>query len=201
MARNRTAGAIQVADNSVASINIALQQVLNRLDTAFGLRGPASVNDRLAVSEPSDNADAVNKGSLAARITLFHTTILALGPCGVAAIAPGTTYSEVGRSLRSRVNFDAPESIEARLIVYAWGSEAALGKGVALYTLGGTQVCDVTWDGQDEGVKVGEYTPIVGLEDQGVAVYAKGASATENIIVRYIAVEFRLTAGSALEST
>jgi hypothetical protein len=201
MARNRTAGAIQVADNSVASINIALQQVLNRLDTASGLRGPATVNDRLAVSDPADAADAVTKGSLEARITLFQSTLLALGPCGVAAMAPGTTYSEVGRSLRSRVNFAAPESIEGRLIVYAWGSESTQGKGVALYTLDGSPICEVTWNGQDEGVKVGEYSAITALDDQTVAVYAKGSSATENIILRYIAVEFRLTAGSALEST
>lgn len=200
MARNRTSGAIQVADNSVPSINVALQQVLNLFDQLKGLRGPATVNDRLAVEEPEDAADAVNKGSLEVRNTLWKEVFLAGGACGLAVITPGTSYDEVGRNLRSRVNFEAPTSIEARIVVNGWGSEAGFGKGVALYTTGGTKICEVTWNGQEEGVKTGDYVELPTLEDSAVAIYAKGASSTENLVLRYVAVEFRLTAGSSIDA-
>jgi hypothetical protein len=198
MASNRTGGIVQVVDNSVASINQALIQVLNRLDAALGLRGRATVHDRLGVTDPTVDADAVTKGSLDDRETLFHVTLLALGPNGIPALALGTTYSEVGRSLRSRVNFATPAALEGRLIVYAVPSESGTGKGVALYTIDGTQILDVTWDGQGEGVRVGAYTPVTLDADHAVAVYAKGSSATESLILRYVAAEFRLTSGSVV---
>jgi hypothetical protein len=200
MARNRTTGVIQVADNSVPSINVALQQVLNLVDGLKGVRGPATVNDRLAVEEPEDPADAVNKGSLQVRNTLWKEVFLAGGACGLAVITPGTSYTEVGRNLRSRVNFEAPAALEARIVVNGWGSEATFDKGVALYTLDGTQICEVTWNGQDEGVKLGDYVELGALDDSGVAIYAKGSSTTENLVLRYVAVEFRLTAGSSLDA-
>lgn len=199
MARNRTTGALYVADNTVASINQVLQQIQNILDAIKGLRGPQTLHDRFGVSEPEDDADAVNKGSLVARETLFQSHILASGACGVVAIAPGTTYTDVGPLLRTRINFDASASMEGRLIFNGWGSEAGNGKGVALYTLDGSKICEVEWNGQAEGVRVGEYTSTSGLEDQTVAVYTKGSSATENLVLRSIQIEFRLTAGSALE--
>lgn len=54
---NNTEGLIQVFGNSVAEINDALRQVLERLDKQKGLRGRAEVHDRLGASAPTETGD------------------------------------------------------------------------------------------------------------------------------------------------
>jgi hypothetical protein len=191
MARNRTAGMLQVTDNSVTAINQMAAQIRNELDTLRGLRGPRTVHDRLGVADPSDGGDAVNLSALLARETLFHVTLVSMGMNGLAVIAPGRTYTEVAPTLRTRINFATPRAIEVRLIVWGAGTEAGADKGVALYSFDGDRLCEVTWESQSEGARVGAYTPISLNADSGVLLSAKGSSATENLILRTVHLECR----------
>jgi hypothetical protein len=191
MARNRTAGMLQVADNSVTSINQMAAQIRNELDTLRGLRGPGTVHDRLGVGAPSEDGDAVNMSALLARETLFHVTLVSMGMNGLVVMAPGTSYTEVAPTLRTRINFATPRAIEVRLIIWGFGSEAGADKGVSLFSFGGEQLCEVTWESQSEGARVGAYTPISLNADSGVLLSAKGSSATENLILRTVHLECR----------
>jgi hypothetical protein len=210
MTTNRTGGVIQVLDNSTASINQALAQTLNRLDTALGLRGRAEVHDRLGAQDPTVVSDVLTRGafdpafdarlaaSLVARETLFQVALLALGTNGVAVIAPGTTYVEFSTLLRNRVNFSTPTALFARLIVHGIGTQSGSGHGVALFTTAGVQIVEVTWDGTAETLAIGTDTAITLDTDQTVVVRVKGSSATDSLILRYISLECRSSGGSSL---
>lgn len=69
---NEQGGAIQVLDSSVAAINQALAQVLERIDDLKGLRGPVTIHDRVGVTAPIDPADAVNLDTLVAGFLEEH---------------------------------------------------------------------------------------------------------------------------------
>ena len=191
MTTNLTAGPIQVINNDVVSVNIALAQILERLDDLKGLRGNTTIHDRVGVSVPTATADAVNLGSLQDTESLFHISFVAGGPAGLLSYQPGTTYAEISDLLRQRVNFSTPVGLEARVIAGAWGTESGTDKGLAMTQDDGTVIAEVEWDGQAEGVQVGSYTSVSLTTDTTVQLRAKGATATESLIIRHVGVDFR----------
>ena len=76
MAKNQSEGIIQITDNSPTSINDALRQTTDRIDALKGLRGRASIFDRVGVSDAIDTGDAVNLNTLEGRIS----TTVSLNP-------------------------------------------------------------------------------------------------------------------------
>lgn len=61
---NASQGPIVVFDNSVSSINLAFSQVLERLDSAKGLRGAAAIFDRTEVGTPVGQTDAAQLANI-----------------------------------------------------------------------------------------------------------------------------------------
>ena len=186
---NQNGGPLQVYDNSVASINLALAQILERLDNQNGLRGAATVHDRLGVNAPQDTGDAVNLGTLNDAESVSHITILAMSGTGIIR-QPGTTYVELAATLRLMANFASPQSIEGRVIVQGWGTEAGE-KGVAITESDGTIIAEVEWTGTDEETVTGTFTAIDLEADTEIQVRVKGASATEYLILRGIVLDLR----------
>jgi hypothetical protein len=64
MSNNLSKGPIQIFDNSVASINLAFIELLNRLDDLFGLRGRVMISDRIRADDPTVDQDVVTLGTL-----------------------------------------------------------------------------------------------------------------------------------------
>lgn len=200
MSNNLSLGPVQLHDNSIFSINAALMELQERIDQLKGLRGRSEVWDRVRIESPTVNTDAVDLGSLTDREALFHLTFLMAGTNGLVAYQPGTTYAEVSSQLRQQVNFAVPVSLQARLIVSGFGTQAGSGKGVAMTTSTGTVLCEVTWDGSDEGVEVGTFTSISLAADTLVQLRAKGSAADESLVLRHVAAEFRFEGGSTVAS-
>lgn len=200
MSNNLTLGALQVHDNSVLSINLALAEVLERIDQLKGLRGRSEVWDRMQISSPSVATDAVDLGSLTDREALFHLTFLMMGSNGLVAYQPGTTYAEISDQLRQQVNFSVPVSLQARLIVSGFGTQAGSGKGIAMTDASGNTLVEVTWDGSDEGVQVGEFATVSLAADTLTRLYAKGSAAGESLVLRHVAAEFRFEGGSTVST-
>lgn len=63
MSNNRTEGFIQVIGNSALEINVALQQIQQRLDHAKGLSGRILRYDRMRVDPATADEDALTKGA------------------------------------------------------------------------------------------------------------------------------------------
>ena len=198
MSNNRSLGPVQIISNDVSSLNLAFTELLQRVDEIKGLRGRTELWDRTQVSSPSVNSDAVDLGSLTSRESLFHMTFLASLSTGVVVLAPGTTYIEPSLMWRQQVNFAAPTSLQGRMKVSGFGTESGSGKGVALTDDAGAVICEVTWDGTDEQTRIGDFTEVTITVDTLSQLRVKGSSATENVLLRHIAVEFRLDAGSSV---
>lgn len=199
MVSNRTGGAIQVSDASALSINLALQQILERIDKVDGLRGPSTTHDRRGVGSPTDSGDAVNAGSLTSRQALFHLTLVA-PPAELLVQPESTSYVEVAEALRTQVNFASPTSLEGRLVVSGWGTDSGSGeKGLALTDDTGATILEVTWAGDSEGTQVGEFTDVALDEDTLTRLYAKGATTDESLIIHSVSVEFRFTSGASVD--
>lgn len=199
MSSNRTQGqAIQVGDASVYSINLALAQIVEQLDHLKGLRGRSETWDRHQVSSPTQASDAIDLGSLEDREALFHLTLLA-SAAGL-AVTPGTTYAELSTLLRQPINFAVPVGLTGRLIVGAWGTDTGAGdKGVALTDDAGTVLVETTWAGADEAVRIGDFASISADADLTTRLYAKGATATETLVLYQVAVEFRFASGAGVD--
>lgn len=198
MSSNRTQGqAIQIADLSVYSINLALQQIVEQLDHLKGLRGRAETWDRVQVSSPTVATDAIDLGSLEDREALFHLTLLS-SVAGL-AVTPGTTLAEISTLLRQQINFATPVGLEARLIVSGFGTDAGAGeKTVALTDATGSALVEVSWAGAGEEVRVGDFTSISATTDMLVRLYAQGASASETLVLYQVACECRFDSGASV---
>ena len=61
---NASEGPITVFDTSVTAINLALAQVLERLDRRAGLRGPSTIYDRTEVGAPEAQSEAARLADL-----------------------------------------------------------------------------------------------------------------------------------------
>lgn len=200
MSSNLNLGPAQIYNLDVASINLALQELSNRIDEIKGLRGRTELWDRAQVSSPTTGTDAVDLGSLTGRESLFHLTFFAGGAAGLLAYQLGTTYAEISNLLRQQINFASPVSLQGRVIVTGRGSQSGNGKGVALTDASGTTLCEVTWNGAAEGIMVGDFTSISNTDDTLCRLYAKGSTASESLILRNVAVEFKFDAGSSVTS-
>ena len=71
MSDNLSLGLIQIPDNSLTSINDAIRQICDRIDTIYGLRGSSEIYDTVGVSDPTSNTDAATKGSVHDQISGF----------------------------------------------------------------------------------------------------------------------------------
>lgn len=60
MANNLTSEPIQVLTNDPLEINAAFSRIQEQLDAARGLRGRATIHDRVKVDDPLVSSDAVN---------------------------------------------------------------------------------------------------------------------------------------------
>jgi hypothetical protein len=56
---NESQGPVLIGAISVADINEALRQLVDRTDYLMGLRGPVDISDRAAASDPRDDGDLV----------------------------------------------------------------------------------------------------------------------------------------------
>lgn len=93
---NNSEGPITVFDTSVASINLALAQVLERLDMRAGLRGPGTIYDRTEVGGPVQQTEAVRLMDLPSEQPsnpLYH--ILSARPMGP-AVRPAALTDNTG---------------------------------------------------------------------------------------------------------
>lgn len=191
MSRNLSLGGIQVFDNSIASINLALLQVQMRLDELKGLHGRSLIYDRVRADDPNESSDAVTLGSLqeGAAVVSYPFYLGASTPLGV--FVPGTSYVERSSVLRQQVNFASPQGLEGRVVVEGWGTESGSNKGVAITTSGGTVIAQVLWNGNSEGLKLGSFTTITQTLDQAVQVRFKCSSVTESLIIHSIYFDLR----------
>lgn len=72
---NQSEGPIMVFDASVSSINLALGQVLERLDSIHGLRGAVGIHDRVATEAGIAGTDVVRMLDIDATNPLFYLMI------------------------------------------------------------------------------------------------------------------------------
>lgn len=77
MADHRSGGPIQVMDVSVQAVNLALGQVLERLDTALGLRGTAQVHSPVGIEAPTITTEAARLADLPTLSPLVLASIYA----------------------------------------------------------------------------------------------------------------------------
>ena len=106
MTSNLTLGAPQVLDNSPASINLALQQILEQLDGLKGLRGRVELWDRARVDDPTLTQDAETLGSRGTALTAKNALVAPpeVEDAGALGTVPGRwaafdhTHSGVNRS-------------------------------------------------------------------------------------------------------
>lgn len=191
MSNNLSQGPTLIADLSIEGINQALLELQERQDASKGLRGRATVHDRLGVSDPSESGDAVSLGVIQAGTAFANITLLATGGMHLVALAPGTTYVELSANLRQQVNFASGQSIEARVLVQGWGTQSGTGKGVAITQSDGTVIAEVTWDGTTQGLKVGTFTAVTLTTDTEVQIRVKGSASTESLLLRGIGLDMR----------
>lgn len=184
-------GGIQIFDNTIGSINLALLEVQTRLDELKGLHGRSLIYDRVRANDPTEANDAVTLGSLqeGAAVVTYPFYMAPSTPLGV--FAPGTTYVERSSALRQQVNFASPQGLEGRVMVEGWGTGSGSNKGVAITTSSGVVICEVLWSGSTEGLKVGSFTPITLAVDQAVQLRCKGSSATEALVLASVVFDLR----------
>jgi len=194
MSNNLSLGPIQCFDNSVVSINLALQEVLERIDQLKGLRGRSEIWDRARVSTPSADTDAVDLQSLVTQEYRWRVSLL--GPSGGAlqvSLAPGTSYVEVSSQYRQSLDLSSLTSTQGRILVAGYGTGSGSGKGVAMTDSSGAVLAEVTWDGNSESIFTGTFTDISETTDQQVQLRAKGADANESLVLRYVVAEIKGT--------
>lgn len=191
MSNNGNMGPVQVFSNDVASINLAFIELMNRSDEAKGLRGRAMVFDRVRISDPEVNDDAVNLGLLQAGTAFATIAFPVAATTPLLVSAPGAAYVEWSSSLRQRVNFASAQQLEARVIVSGWGTESGAGKSVAVTQSDGSIIASVSWDGKTEDLRLGDFTETTLDTDQTVQLRFKGSSATESLILHSVVFDLR----------
>lgn len=193
MSNNLSQGPTLIADLSVEGINQALLELQERQDNAKGLRGRATVHDRLGISDPSESGDAVSLGVIQAGTAFTNIALLALAGTHLLSYKPGTSYVELSSNLRQRVNFASGQSIEARALVQGWGTQSGTGKGVAITQSDGTVIAEVTWDGTSQGLKSGNFTAVTLSTDTEVQIRVKGAAADESLLLHSVVLDMRFS--------
>lgn len=70
MADRLSLGAVQVMGNDPMSINVALQALVDRIDTVAGLRGRSRIYDAVQIEEPEQDADAAQRVDTEGNVTI-----------------------------------------------------------------------------------------------------------------------------------
>lgn len=191
MVANVSLGPVQVYSLDIASLNLALRELSERLDALKGLRGRSEIFDRTRVDSPSVATDAVDLQSLLTQESRARLDWV-VPPGGLIATTPGTTYAEIHAAVRQQFDFADLTVTQARIMARGWGTESGNGKGVALHD--GTNILtEVTWDGHTEALRVGSLTTIVLTADTQLQLRGRGSTATESLILTLVVVEFEIT--------
>lgn len=190
MVTNLSAGPIQVIDASVEGINLALAEVLERIDSLKGLRGRGETFDRLRIDSPAEQTDAVDLKSLLTQEFRWRVPFV-LSTAPTFASIPGVSYVELSSFMRQQVDFSDLTNLEGRMIISGFGTATDAGKGIAVTTTAGEVIAEVTWDGQTDSVRAGVFVSITQNADTQVQLRTKGSTANEDIVVRYAVAEFK----------
>ena len=190
MSNNLSLGPVQTFSLDLASVNLALRELSERIDELKGLRGRSLIWDRTQVSSPTIDTDAVDLQSLLEQESRFRLDWISHP--GIPVLAPGTSYVEISNLLRQNIDFSDLSSPQARVIVSGWGTGTGSGKGVALHD-GTNTLAEVTWDGVTETVRIGDFTDISLTSDTACQLRVKGADANESLILHWVVVEFKVT--------
>lgn len=191
MVNNVSMGAVQIFSLDMASVNLALIQLQERIDELKGLRGRAEIWDRARAEDPRITQDVLTVGSVENAESVVNVAFLAAQSAPVLLMTPGVTYVESSTQLRQRINFNATQPLEARITIAGFGTEAGTGKSVAIVKEDETVIASVTWDGKLEGVYNGEYTAVTFEMDQTVRVYVKASSVTEHLVLQRVNFDMR----------
>ena len=107
MANNLTTGIVQVIDNTAQSINTALSQVLEQVDSLRGVRGITTLHDQATVSTPLQADAAVRLDNLQAILSSPNDPILAAqrgGTNDAGLTPPSTLYLATGFETMDALN-------------------------------------------------------------------------------------------------
>lgn len=126
------------------------------------------------------------------------SVLLFVDPAGLTATDPGTTYVDPGGSfanLDTKVDFGQVEgSIQTRIVVGGYGNDAGSDKGAAIYTTGGTKLCELEWNGTGVQIGVaGSWTALPGgvTADTRLELRVKGATATEDLVLHRVELQVK----------
>jgi hypothetical protein len=188
---NESLGPVQVFSADVASINLALAEMQERMDHLKGLRGRTEIWDRARADNPRERQDVVTFGLFDTSESVVSVSFLAMHGTGIVITRPGVAYVEVSLTMRQPINFSAQQALEARVSIEGWGTEAGTGKAVAITRDDTSVIAEVVWDGKVEAPYAGVYTAVTLNTEQIVRVYVRASSATESIILSRITFDMR----------
>ena len=124
--------------------------------------------------------------------SLTNTISIPLVLTQIVAAAPDVAYVELSALYRTNIDFSKLAVKQARVIVSAIGDEAGAGKGIEIWNAtDGAAICEVTWDGNvQQNALAGALTTCNLRTAKDVYVRVKGSSATENITVDKVELQF-----------
>jgi len=188
--------------------------LLKVLDQILKLRNPADTADvDLTAKAGTCSGDLLTSGLLKAGTTPVTLTNAAgyivldglaygmlclvdhilIDDAGITKTDPGTTYVDLFAHYSYTIYyFDKFRAKYARIVVRAAGTETGPGKGVCLWNdTDKTVLCEAVWDGAGIRDVHGPWTDVSGLTAaKSIRVQVKGSSATEDMTVWKIVVEF-----------
>jgi len=137
-------------------------------------------------------APTANIGGRGIPESLTNTISIPLVLTQIVAAAPGVAYVELSALYRTNIDFSKLAVNQARVIVSAIGNEAGAGKGIQIWNAtDGAAICEVTWDGNaQQNALAGALTTCNLRTAKNIYVRVKGSSATENITVDKVELQF-----------
>jgi len=137
-------------------------------------------------------APTANIGGRGIPESLTNTISIPLVLTQIVAAAPGAAYVELSALYRTNIDFSKLAVKQARVIVSAIGNEAGASKGIEIWNnTDGAAICEVTWDGNvQQNALAGALTTCNLRTAKDVYVRVKGSSATENITVDKVELQF-----------
>lgn len=137
-------------------------------------------------------APTANLGGRGIPESLTNTISIPLVLTQIVATAPDVAYVELSALYRTNIDFSKLAVKQARVIVSAIGDEAGAGKGIEIWNnTDGAAICEVTWDGvAQQNALAGALTTCNLRTAKDIYVRVKGSSATENITVDKVELQF-----------
>jgi len=137
-------------------------------------------------------APTANLGGRGIPESLTNTISIPLVLTQIVATAPDVAYVELSALYRTNIDFSKLAVKQARVIVSAIGDEAGAGKGIEIWNgTDGAAICEVTWDGNaQQNALAGALTTCNLRTAKDIYVRVKGSSATENITVDKVELQF-----------